>query len=528
MPFGFTMPFYGAPEAQVWVSPHGYVSFSNQGNSGAGQVMPDGGAPNHLIAPHWINADNADITVEATPGEFHVRWLQRSDFREHTLDLFLQVDGGFRMRWQISFSQARLVGHENVGGTLGRTLLQRDDVSIIIRDGGVFPQLVGTQSACFTAPSLLDCAGAEPLACNGNVAGSLPGTDPSPAGVYGCSPDALLAVERMYRLDVPTLSRVTVSIDNPALEFMRIDSDDCREAGCLGTAVAGSFDFPLLFPGPYYFAVDDQAPGAAAFTITTVCEDPFVDIACGDSVPGDTRGSVNALSTYACAAATLDGPEALYRLNVPVDGPVAATLTTADPDLWVVIMDTTLTQCLSAGRGGAGLPFATAGDYAILIDGQNAAAAAFTLDTTCGIQLDCGVAPDVTCAQSYTGDTSASPSGAAVYSCSSQTLGGREDVYRFFNPVEQTVAARFISSQPGQRLLLLDACSEGNCLLVSEESVSCALFPPGEYFLVVDSPSGSEGPYEFEVNCSQFLTGVDLRVTELILGRFFRLKWCFY
>ncbi len=512
---GFTMPFYGAPESQVWVSPHGYVSFSNQGNSGNVQVLPDGGAPNHLIAAHWINADNADITVEASGGEFHVRWLQRSDFRTHTTDLFLSVDGSFRMRWQIAFSEARLIGHENAGGTVGNTLLQRDDVSIIIRDGGVFPQLVGTQSACFRPPTLLDCAAAEALPCNGNVAGTLPGPDPSPAGVYNCTPDALLATERMYRLDVATVSRVVVSIDNPTLEFMRIDSDDCREAGCLGLAVGGSFDFPLLFPGPYYFSVDDQAPGAAGFTISTTCEDPFVDVSCGDSVPGDTSGSINALSTYACAAATLDGPEALYRLNVPADGPVAATLATANPDLWVVIMDTTLTQCLAAGRGGAGLPFATAGDYAVLIDGENGAGAAFTLDITCGIQLDCSTAPDVNCAQSYSGDTSASPAGAAVYACSSQTLGGREDVYRFFNPVEQTVAARFLSSQPGQRLLLLDSCSEGSCLLVSEESVSCALFPAGEYFLVVDSPAGSEGPYEFEVNCSQFVTGVDLRVTEL-------------
>jgi hypothetical protein len=512
---GFTMPYYGEPETQVWVSPYGYLTFSAQPNTAGPAMLPDSGGPNHMIAAHWTDVDDADITVEARPGEFHVRWFQRSGFQEHTTDLFLRVDGSFRIRWQMVFSADRGVAHENRDGSVGNTLYLRDGGSEIVRDGGVFPQLVGVQSACFTAPTLLDCMSAEPLACNGNVAGSLPGTDPTPAGVYSCSPDALLAVERVYRLDVPALSTVNVSMDNPGLEFMQIDGDDCREARCTGMAVGGAFDFPLLFPGAYYFAVDDQAAGSANFTITTTCDDPFTDVSCGDSVPGLTGGTVNSLETYTCAAATLNGPEALYRLNVPSDGPVAATLATANPDLWVVIMDESLTNCLAAGRGGAGLSFATAGNYAILIDGQDGASGSFTLDITCGVQLDCAAASDVACAQSYSGDTSASVAGAAVYSCSSQTFGGREDVYRFFNPVEQTVTARFLSSQPGQNIMLLGACSEGECLLVSDEGVSCSLFPPGEYFLVVDSPSGSEGPYEFEVACSQFLTGVDLRVTAL-------------
>ena len=43
-----------------------------------------------------------------------------------------------------------------------------------------------------------------------------------------------------------------------------------------------------------------------------------------------------------------------------LDGPVAVTLATANPDLWVVIMDPTLTQCFAAGRGGTGMPFAAA------------------------------------------------------------------------------------------------------------------------------------------------------------------------
>ena len=385
----------------------------------------------------------------------------------------------------------------------------------MIRDGGTFPQLFGTQSACFTAPTLLDCAGAESLACNGMTAGSLPGTDPSPAGVYSCTADALLAVERVYRLDVTDVSSVSVAIDDPSLEFLQIDGDDCRESNCVQLAAGGAFDFPLLFPGTYYFVVDDQAPGAASFNITTTCTDPFVDLSCGDSVAGRTSGSFSGLDTYPCAAATLDGPEALYRLNVPADGPVAATLATANPDLWVVVMDPTLTNCFAAGRGGAGIPMAAAGDYVILIDGESGASGDFTLDVTCGIQLDCVAAEEAACAQSFAGDTSLGTSGAAVYSCASQTFGGREQVYRFFNPVEQTVTARFLSSQPGQEIMLLSDCSEGECLLVSDIAVSCALFPPGEYFVVVDSPPGSEGPYEFEISCSQFVPGVDLRVTAL-------------
>ena len=49
----------------------------------------------------------------------------------------------------------------------------------------------------------------------------------------------------------------------------------------------------------------------------------------------------------------------------------------------------------------------------------------------------------------------------------------------------------------------------------TSRGVSCSLFPPGEYYLVVDSAAGDEGPYEIAIGCSEFVTGVDLRVTAI-------------
>ena len=522
---GFTMPFLGQAVTQAWVSPHGYVSFSAQPNVGPPQRLPDPTAPNDLIAAHWLNADDADITVEAQGDVFHVRWLQRAGgFQEFDVDLFLNRDGSFRMFWSSAFSAARVVGYENADGSLGHTYYEHDGTMEVIRDGGNFPIPFGNLSACFDPPTLLDCSSPLTLACGESVAGSLPASALANAFTYACAPEVYTGNEQVVDLTVSATSAVVVEATGPAdMDLFRL-SGGCDEANCIGRAPTGtdSLDMGLVFPGSYRFVVDKLSSGGGdAFTVTATCTDPFRDLPCDTPLAGDATGRGAFRDTYDCAGPTLDGPEEMYRFTLAAPATIAVTLDTLEPDLWVVLYDaadfeaTMGANCLSAGRGGAGLFSAPAGDYLVVVDGENRAAAPYEITLGCSEALDCAGATTVTCTEQILGDNSSSPNGASIYNCLPEVLGGGEDVYRFFNPIEQTITASFVSSQPGQRLLLMPACDQGSCFLAGDEGVSCSLFPPGEYFLVVDSPPSSEGPYEIEILCSEFLSGVDLRVTSI-------------
>ncbi len=518
---GFTMPFYGQPVTQVWVSPFGYVTFSaGQANTGVIAQFPTAASPNNIIAPHWTNVVNADIQVEATPGQFHVRWLQRlSAIANEEVHLFLSSDGSWRQTWRGSFVVPRSVGYENANGTVGRTLYFDPNTGVTgdeVIDPG-YPAPSSSQGTCHAPPILLDCSAPLAATCGGSVAGTLPATDPSPASIYSCTNTVYLGNERLVQLTVSTPQQVSVAISNNALDLLRIGGPPCSEANCLAMADQ-QIDYPILFPGTYLFAVDKTAAGGGdAFNFITTCTAPYSPLDCGMSASGTTAGGAGVFTTYSCTSQALNGPEALYALTLPTQQNLAITLTTAVTDLWVVIYDRASFEaqgpCLAAGRHGAGVFDAPAGDYVIVVDGASGASGAFTIAATCGPQMDCAATLPASCARRVTGNTSTSPSNVSVYNCSSEALTGGEDIYTFLNPVEQTIDARFITSQPGQRLMLFEQCGEGNCLLIGAGGVSCALFPAGQYLLVVDGTTS--GPYEFEINCSDIYRGIDLRVASI-------------
>ena len=61
-PLGFTMPYYGQPVNQVWISPAGYVSFTAQPSTPyTNQTIPSTTPPNDLIAAFWCSPTTADL-----------------------------------------------------------------------------------------------------------------------------------------------------------------------------------------------------------------------------------------------------------------------------------------------------------------------------------------------------------------------------------------------------------------------------------------------------------------------------------
>jgi hypothetical protein len=518
---GFNLQFYDQVVPQVYVSPAGFVTFSpgQPASLGGTQALPSGAQPNNLVAVYWLAVTNATITVEATPTFFHVRWQQLVSTFTTEVHLLIYPDGHLRMVWPTIINvTTSTVGHENANGTCGRTLL-RDGVRET-GPGGTFPYPGGGQSACIWPPILLDCAAPTVARCGDDIASQLPATDASPANIYTCTSEVLRGNERVFRVDITSPQATTVAISNAALRLLQVsEPPSCAEQACLA-AEGQQADYAVLFPGSYWYVVDKLAAGGGdAFSFSVACSDPYRLLACDTTLAGTTAGGTDIRSAHSCAPA-LTGPEALFRFTQATAGTFGAKLSTSNPDLWVVIYDRATFEtgdatCRAAGRGGAGLFDAPAGEYVIVVDGANGAAGAFDITLTCGLRMDCSAAASASCAQIVSGTTAGRADRTAIYGCTTEALTGGDVVYRFVNPVPQSFTARFLTGLPEHRVLILPACDESDCLLTGGGGVTCAQFPPGEYLLVVDAVDGASGSFDLELACAQSVAGIDLQVTAV-------------
>ena len=518
----FRIPWYGVEGRRVWIDPTGYIAFRDPVTSHLpDQEPPDFITPNGMLAAHWVEPVDVTIRWEETANSLHVQWQQLVDPAEARFitDLVIDDMGNAFLRYSCPYQlDFTTIGHEDLGGIRGRTIY----ASGVGENGYPGPRI--NRSICIEAPQLLDCTGAEVIRCNESVLTFIPFENDSNASVYSCAPaDIFLGDEKIFRLIVDDLVSVSISHDAPPVTMMRVENPPCSEDLCVDY---GPFDldYALLYPGEYWIVLDQrEAAASLPFNLSVDCQEAYTRIDCGETLPGDTLTMNNFFRNYSCAMDPLTGPEVLYRLNNPTDQTLTAVLDTMEPNLWVVIFDADdfeagSEDCLAAGRGGASVIDAPAGEYVVVVDGSEDAGGAYSLTVSCGQMIDCAAVPEVDCLEIVNGDTSTAENVLVSYNCERDALISGENVHHFTNPVQQTVRASFLSSQPGQRLLLLTDCSSGACLVSDEISVSCPRLPPGDFYFVVDGPPGSEGPYQFEVECGRVDTGIDLQVLGIDTG----------
>ena len=519
---GFTMPHAGGVATEVFVSPTGFVAFSDQMGAGASavtQALPDAAAPNHLLAPFWRPIPVIRITTEAQADRFLIQWTWSGGgpLGEESVWLNLHRDGRQEVLWGTSrFSNAdATVGYEDAAGAAGSTYFRNG--------AGLepdFPQPFSGRSVCFAPPVQLDCSDPVVLACDETVGVDLPAALPEQASVYGCTPLLLPGHERVLRLDVPSPRRVIVGVDLPEADLLQVPGPPaCDEALCLRHADQ-EMDFPVAFTGSLELVIDTTTPGGGVSVETTVlCED-LPSFACEERLAGSTTAELALQADYACAPVLLDGPEAHALVDHPADGHLSVTLTGTPPGLWAILRDET-GNCLAAGLGGATVFDAPAGTYVVTVDGEAGAFGDFELEAACGTRLDCAAARSAACGDSLLGDTSSLAARDRVdgYSCGGPRLDGAEEVWTLSVPTEQVAIVEFVSRQPGQEAWLLSSCDEGDCLFGQLDG-GCAVLQPGSYRIVVDGPAGSEGPYELRTECRRLAgPGVDIAVVDLDTSR---------
>ncbi len=260
-------------------------------------------------------------------------------------------------------------------------------------------------------------------------------------------------------------------------------------------------------------------------------------------VSDNTSGEPNDLFDYNCTALDESGSDLAYQFDHT--GSVAirltATLTNAicDLDLFLLGEDCSRNSCVtySAGTGdeSACAIVQPSSTLFVVVDGYMSAACSFDLllteemvevnctgnidddgdgltdceDDDCVFEADCiqSCAPDETifCGHMGSHTTSGFTNSIEIYSLYSTSLNGPEKAFEFTASATGTTLEATLSNEtPGQELLVLaDFCSSDAVAHAGSSTVEFAPDPAISYFFVVDGPSGSAGPFEFQLTCRE-------------------------
>ena len=124
--------------------------------------------------------------------------------------------------------------------------------------------------------------------------------------------------------------------------------------------------------------------------------------------------------------------------------------------------------------------------------------------------LDCASAQPIYCGVPVNGTTVGATNNVNTYGCNSWLQSGPEKVFVLQTTQTGTITASLSNLTADLDVIILDACSESNCLAEGNNTATIANASPGQYFIVVDGYQGAAGNFTLTVNCSGvcFTTGL--------------------
>ena len=124
--------------------------------------------------------------------------------------------------------------------------------------------------------------------------------------------------------------------------------------------------------------------------------------------------------------------------------------------------------------------------------------------------LDCGSATPIYCGTPVNGTTIGAVNNVTTYGCISWNESGPEKVYMLQTTEPGSITATLSNLTADLDVIILDACSESNCLAEGNNSATVVNASPGMYFIVVDGYGGAAGNFTLTVNCNGpcFTTGL--------------------
>lgn len=140
-----------------------------------------------------------------------------------------------------------------------------------------------------------------------------------------------------------------------------------------------------------------------------------------------------------------------------------------------------------------------------LIRNKVAAAACLSKAT-----LDCNSATPIYCGSPVNGSTVGGINNVTTYGCINWNESGPERVYKLQTTEPGNITATLSNLTADLDVIILDACSESNCLAQGNNSATVANATPGMYFIVVDGYNGAAGDFTLTISCNGycFTTGL--------------------
>ncbi len=124
--------------------------------------------------------------------------------------------------------------------------------------------------------------------------------------------------------------------------------------------------------------------------------------------------------------------------------------------------------------------------------------------------LNCTSAQNIYCGVPVNGTTIGGVNNVTTYGCNSWVQSGPEKVFILQTTETTTITATLSNLTADLDVIILDACSESNCLAEGNNSATVANATPGMYIIVVDGYNGAQGNFTLSVDCSGycFTTGL--------------------
>lgn len=521
---GFSFPFYDRIVSQVWFHQAGLVCFQAPPTSNlwTNQDIPRAGdGVAGFIAPYWSFSAHANPSVYwqsfPTDGYFKASFdylYTENGGQPLQFEVYLYKSGDIRMEYiRPSNSPLVTIGMEGFSETAAHSLKMRYNATQL---GGMTYGTPTPFAICITRPRFMNCASSTPITCGTPVNGTSPASVVTNVQNWGCGAGTWAGKERIYEIDVTSLSDLNVSLTGTGTRTMAAYLlRSCNEFECVSGG-SGSFLATNVQPGRYYVAVDAAAArDEGAFTLTVTCTPLSEPISCGETLSDTTVGQRDRLNGYSCLAGDFSGAEQYYTVNFTPPGNLNVSLDTTTGQA-VFIMNAAdpfaASSCIVGGVGGAILFSPDPGTYLIVVDGPAGGDGAYTISLNCDPVLSCGAAPAATCQQRVTGSTRGLTPRADFYRCSTQLYDGPEEVYVFTQTTTSTVSFILETATPELDIILLGSCNEGDCIEIGDDTISKEL-APGTYYLVVDGRNGAYDQYTLTTICGFGLEPASLSVT---------------
>ncbi|MEM7248394.1 MAG: vWA domain-containing protein [Acidobacteriota bacterium] len=234
------------------------------------------------------------------------------------------------------------------------------------------------------------------VTCESTTMGTTIGAPNRLAG-YACLPGDFSGPDVWYSINVPPASNLNVTVTSASLTLgaVILRSGDAFEAS---SCVLGGSPNVTLFgadPGTYLIGVDGPMGAGEDFTLRVTCQPEIdcaaaTDVMCNESVMGDTSLSgTDLVASYPCIAGNFSGNEQIYRFDNPASQPISLVLDdSADTNLDLFLLDACNEgDCIGFGDNEISR-LLDPGEYYIVVDGQDEAAAPFELFVICANSID--------------------------------------------------------------------------------------------------------------------------------------------